>query len=141
MFLPFIKQDWAGTPSKGSLHSAGIDLFISIEAERFDLYPGRMVAFSTGLKLAIPEGYFGLLQSRSSAFRNGLWIHGVIDADYRGDIVLQIRNIGADVFTIEPGKSYAQLIILPFADMELQEVKELNETIRGEGGFGSSGNT
>jgi dUTP pyrophosphatase len=131
--------DWAKVPRLGTPGSAGIDLFISDLFIETELPPEGLMVIDTGLAFEIPEGYYGLIQSRSSAFIRGLMVEGVLDSDFRGSAKLLIRNIGNSPISIEPGKSYAQLIICPCEKISLEESAELSVTSRGYGGFGSTG--
>lgn len=97
----------------------------------------------TGLAMAIPEGYVGLIFARSGlATKHGLTpanCVGVIDSDYRGEIVVALVNLGAEDYVIQPGERIAQLVIVPCAQPSLVETEALTETDRGAGGFGSTG--
>jgi dUTP pyrophosphatase len=141
MELKFKKtEEWAKLPTKGTSDAAGIDLFISEGFAPMRLEPGHIVGIDTGIAVEIPNGHYGLIQSRSSSFKKGLWIHGVIDSDYRGSVLLQIRNVGYLDAALEPGKSYAQMIICPYQNIELVEANILSDTERGAGRLGSTGN-
>lgn len=135
-----LKEPWALAPVRGTPDSVGIDLFISKGFDKYVLPPNGLIAIDTGVAFELPKGTFGLIQPRSSAFRNGMMIHGIIDADYRGGVVLQIRNIGPLDLTIEGGKSYAQMLIIPFVSGNLDLSEKLTSTVRDTGGFGSTGN-
>lgn len=123
-----------------STWAAGIDIATN---ESKELYPDEVHLFKTGLKIAIPGGYFGLLASRSGlGIKRGLVIAqgiGVIDADYRGELMIPIRNVSDEDQYINSGDRIAQLIIIPHAVPDLVVVDSLEETKRGEGGFGSTG--
>lgn len=94
----------------------------------------------TGLSIEIPEGYYGLIRTRSSNGINGLQTHpGIIDSGYRGEILVIIYNHNDDIEYIKKGEKIAQLVILPKIIFELEEVNELSKTDRNEKGFGSSG--
>ena len=97
----------------------------------------------TGLAMAIPEGYVGLIFARSGlATKHGLTpanCVGVIDSDYRGEIVVALVNLGAEDYVIQPGERVAQLVIVPCAQPTLVETETLPQTQRGTGGFGSTG--
>lgn len=120
---------------------AGCDLHA---VERCCLAPGERAAVPTGLAAAIPDGWAGLVLPRSGlARRHGIGLvnsPGLIDAGYRGEIaVLVVNHDRVETFTIEPGDRIAQLVLVQHAAVEIVEVDELGETVRGEGGFGSSG--
>ena len=133
---------WAKNPTRGTGDSAGIDLYISdqFEPKLVILEPGRALVVDTGLAFELPSGTVGLLRPRSSAFKRGLTLNGTIDADYRGNVVLIIRNVSDKNVTLEAGKSYAQMIVVKYENLELIE-GELSDTSRGTNGFGSTGNT
>lgn len=129
-------------PVRGSEQAAGYDLCADIK-EAIILWPGQAVKVDTGLAAAIPEGYFGGVFARSGlSTKKGLRpanCTGVIDSDYRGPLMVPIYNDSDAVRTIEPGERIAQLIILPYLAVDFCEVEELDETERGENGFGSTG--
>ena len=97
----------------------------------------------TGLAMEIPEGYFGGIFARSGlSSKEGLRpanCVGVVDADYRGEVKVALHNDGDVVREIKPGQKVAQLVVVPFLSVEFDEVAELSETVRGVGGFGSTG--
>lgn len=127
-------------PTYQTEHAAGMDLRCH---EDFTLYPNERRLVGTGLRVAIPPGYEGQVRPRSGlALKRGLALvnsPGTIDADYRGEIGVILINHGADVVTFSAGDRIAQLVICPVARAELIVVEELEETERGEGGFGSTG--
>lgn len=111
-------------------------------AEDYDIYPGKNETIQTGVKLAIPKGYVGLLIPRSSTGSNGLILRntvGVIDADYRGYIMCRIRNTSGGNMFIQKYERFVQLLILPVPKLNTMVVDELPDTERGEDGFGASG--
>lgn len=116
---------------------AGLDLVAISKSQQYDI-----MTYKTGLSIEIPEGYVGLIYPRSSIFRTDLRLSnsvGVIDSGYRGEIILNF-NISIDDKNIyQIGDKIAQLIIIPYPQIEFEEVRELSETERGEAGFGSSG--
>ncbi|HVT12077.1 MAG TPA: dUTP diphosphatase [Fimbriimonadaceae bacterium] len=130
----------AAMPAYQTEHAAGMDLRC---AEDFTLYPNERRLIGTGLRMAIPPGYEGQVRPRSGlAYRHGISMvnsPGTIDADYRGEIGVILINHGADVVTFSAGDRIAQLVICPVARAELVVVESLEETERGEGGFGSTG--
>ncbi len=120
---------------------AGLDLYA---AEDITLAPFDRVLVPTGIAVAIPEGFAGFVQPRSGlAIRQGLSLvntPGLIDSHYRGEIKVICINLDASVpISISRGDKIAQLVIQPVVSAELVEVTELDETVRGEGGFGSTG--
>ena len=131
----------AKMPTYGSPYSAGADLY-SAEGE-ITLKPGESYLFHTGIATQIPVGYVGLVYARSGlACKKGLAPAnkvGVIDADYRGEIMVCLHNHSDKEQTVEAGERIAQMVIAPFLTVEYEETDELSETVRGEGGFGSTG--
>ena len=129
-------------PTYGSEYSAGADLYACLD-EPVTILPGEAYLFHTGLAMEIPEGYAGLVFARSGlATKKGLAPSnkvGVIDADYRGEIMVSLYNHSKEARTVEHGERIAQLVLTPFITADWNEVNELNETIRGTGGFGSTG--
>lgn len=123
-------------------HAAGMDLYASLETE-LQLMPGERALVPTGFALAIPEGYEAQVRPRSGlALRHGITLlnsPGTIDSDYRGEVSVIVINHGKDAFTIKPGDRIAQLVFSRFARVTLQEVTELDETLRSSGGFGHTG--
>lgn len=132
----FIKPNYA---TKGS---AGIDLYCANE-EDIIIGPNETKKIDTGLSLAIPEGYFGTVYPRSSTgVKKKLMLAntiGVIDSDYRGEIMVFFYNYGVQPQTIKKGDRLAQIVIQPYQQFEIELVDQLDETDRGEGGFGSTG--
>ena len=133
----------AVTPTRGSAKAAGWDLYACID-EPIWIQPHETVKIGTGIALAIPDGYYGAIYARSGlATKQGLRpanAVGVIDSDYRGEIIVALHNDSEDPQCVVPAERIAQLIICPYAFVyEWEEVDELDETDRGEGGFGSTG--
>ena len=130
------------TPRYMSEHAAGLDLAAAVEAP-VRLEPGRRVGIPTGLALEIPPGYEGQVRPRSGlALRSGITVlnaPGTIDADYRGEVVVLLVNLGAEPYTINSGDRIAQLVIAPVTRGDFEETKELSTTGRGDGGFGHTG--
>lgn len=122
--------------------SSGIDLKASIYAE-MTVDPGERILVPTGLKMAIPSGYECQIRPRSGlALKKGITVlntPGTIDASFRGEIGVIIINHSNDTFTINPGDRIAQAVFSKVEHVELEEVNELDETERGEGGFGHTG--
>ncbi len=129
-------------PSYGSQHAAGADLYALTEGT-LTVKPNETVFVHTGLALEIPDGYVGLIYARSGlACKRGLAPAnkvGVIDSDYRGEIVVALHNHSDEAQTVENGERVAQLVIMPYLTADLTEVDELSDTERGAGGFGSTG--
>lgn len=143
MKLNFKKLDKRATvPTYGSEFAAGADLRAILDSPII-IEPNETVFLRTGIAVAIPEGYVGLIYARSGiACKRGLAPAnktGVIDADYRGEIVVALHNHGTAEQTVEPNERIAQIVITPFIHCEYEEVDVLDETVRGEGGFGSTG--
>jgi dUTP pyrophosphatase len=128
----------ARLPSRGSARAAGLDL---CAIERVTLAPGARAAVRTGLAVAIPEGFYGRVAPRSGlAVRHGIDVlAGVVDSDYRGEILCALVNHGTEAFEIEPGARVAQLVVEAIATPEPAWANDLEETERGAGGFGSTG--
>ena len=129
-------------PSYATEFSAGADLCAAV-SEPFTVKPHETAKVPTGLSFEIPEGLAGLVFARSGlASKRGLAPAnkvGVIDSDYRGEILVALHNHGTVSQTIEPGERIAQLVILPVFAAEYAEADELSDTARGSGGFGSTG--
>ena len=129
-------------PTYGSAYAAGADLY-ALTDEEIVFAPGETKLIKTGLAMEIPEGYAGLIYARSGlASKRGLAPAnkvGVIDADYRGEIMVALHNHSSVEQKIAPKERIAQLVVAPFLKAEFEECETLNETVRGEGGFGSTG--
>ena len=129
-------------PTYGSEFSAGADLYACIE-EGITILPNETKLIKTGLSLEIPEGYAGLIYARSGlASKKGLAPAnkvGVVDADYRGEVMVALHNHSEAAASVEPKERIAQLVIAPFLKADFNEVDELTDTVRGSGGFGSTG--
>lgn len=136
-------DDRAIVPTYGSEFSAGADLYAVLDDE-IVIKPGETVLVRTGIAMEIPIGYAGLIYARSGlATKMGLAPAnkvGVIDADYRGEIMVSLYNQSSSNRTISNGERIAQLVITPFYKASFEEVSILSETVRGAGGFGSTGN-
>lgn len=132
----------AELPTLGSEFAAGGDLRACLDAP-VTIAPGETVKVGTGLAMEIPVGYAGLIYGRSGlASKRGLAPAnkvGVVDADYRGEIIVALHNHGLTAQTVEHGERIAQLVITPFLAVSYEQADELTETVRGEGGFGSTG--
>lgn len=135
-------KDEAVIPTYGSTFAAGADLYACMD-EPMTINPGETQFVKTGIALEIPEGYAGLIYARSGlACKQGLAPAnkvGVVDADYRGEIMVALHNHSNESKTIEPKERIAQLVITPFLAANFTEVDTLSDTVRGEDGFGSTG--
>ena len=134
MMVPGGKVPVQATPG-----SAAYDLFA--RAVRFNSET-RTLECDLGVRVEIPEGWCGLLLPRSSVLRHGLMMAnsvGLIDSDYRGECFVALHNDSNEERTVRHGDRVAQLVLLPFLPMEFEQVDTLPETVRGEGGFGSTG--
>lgn len=129
-------------PSRATEHAAGFDLRAAVD-EPLVLQPGGRALVPTGLSIAIPAGYEGQVRPRSGlAIHHGIGLlnsPGTIDADYRGEVKVILINHGSEPFTIARGDRIAQLVIASLVECDLVLTAELSDTTRGEGGFGSSG--
>jgi len=132
----------ATLPAFGSAYAAGADLCACIE-EPWAFQPGETRLVPTGLAMEIPPGYAGLIYARSGlASKRGLAPAnkvGVVDADYRGEVMVALHNHGALAQEIAPGERIAQLVVAPFLTVRYEWAGELEDTVRGAGGFGSTG--
>lgn len=132
----------AQLPAFGSEWAAGADLRVCLDGP-VTIAPGQTVLLHTGLALEIPAGYAGLVYARSGlATKRGLAPAnkvGVVDADYRGELMVALHNHGGEPQTIGHGERVAQLVVTPFLPARYEEADELSETVRGAGGFGSTG--
>lgn len=134
--------DTAKIPTRGSEYAAGYDLYADT-TDYLTIYPHQTVKIGTGLAIEIPNGYFGAIFPRSGlSTKKGLRpanTPGCCDSDYRGEYIVALHNDLDLPQTIEPGERIAQLVVIPFLSVYFEEVSELSETTRGEGGFGSTG--
>jgi len=121
--------------------SSGMDLMANVE-QTVKILPGEKKIISTGIMVAIPEQYEIQIRPRSGlAAKNGISVlntPGTIDSDYRGEIKIILINLGKDIFEIKKNDRIAQMIVCPIIKVELEEVENLPETVRGKGGFGST---
>lgn len=129
-------------PTYATAQSAGMDLTAALE-EAIEMGPGERALIPTGVSIALPPGYEAQIRPRSGlAVKHGVTVlntPGTIDADYRGEIKVVLINHGQEDFTVERGMRIAQMVIARHANVTWKVVKTLNETERGEGGFGSTG--
>ncbi len=132
----------AKLPAYGSEYAAGADLFACIEGE-ITIAPHRTVMVPTGLAMELPVGYAGFIYARSGlASKKGLAPAnkvGVVDCDYRGEVKVALHNHGEVPQEISAGERIAQLVVAPYVTAQFDEAGELSATVRGEGGFGSTG--
>ena len=135
-------NDKAVIPTYGSEYAAGADLYACMDGA-VTIAPHTTVMLHTGLAMEIPAGYAGLIYPRSGmaskrhlAPANKV---GVVDPDYRGEFMIAMHNHSGEPQTVEPGERIAQLVITPFITAEFEVADELSDTVRGVGGFGSSG--
>ena len=135
-------NDLAKMPSRGSSDAAGYDLYAATDYI-IDIAPHSTVKIGTGLSFELPSGTFAAIFPRSGiATKRGLRpanCVGVCDSDYRGEYIVALHNDTDELQSIDPGERIAQMILLPFIEMNFEEVDELSDTNRGGGGFGSSG--
>ena len=133
-------KDSAKLPAYGSLSSAGADLYA---AEGAEIPAGETRFIPTGIAIELPAGTVGLIYARSGlACKQDLAPAnkvGVVDCDYRGEIIVALHNHGKETRTVCAGDRIAQLVVTPYYTAEFCEEKELSQTVRGEGGFGSTG--
>ena len=129
-------------PHYATSHSAGMDLMAAIDKD-LTLKKGQRILVPTGIAIALPDGHEAQIRPRSGlAFKNGITVlntPGTIDADYRGEIAVILINLGDEDFTISRGMRIAQMIIAPYIQAEMDLVEDLDSTVRGKGGFGSTG--
>ena len=132
----------ATIPTYGSAAAAGADLYACLEKE-VTIPAGKTVFIPTGLAMEIPSGCAGLIYARSSmGTKRGLAPAnkvGVIDSDYRGEVMVTLHNHSQDDQTVQPGERVAQLVITPVFTPGFEETDDLTDTVRGIGGFGSTG--
>ena len=133
----------AKIPTRGSQFSAGFDLYALLESESISIKAHETVKIGTGLSFAIPQGWFGAIFARSGlATKEGLRpanCVGVVDSDYRGEIIIALHNDSDEIRIVKNGDRVAQMIIMPFLEADLEISESLPETVRGDCGFGSTG--
>lgn len=129
-------------PAYGSAGAAAVDFLAAVDAP-VNVAPGARVLIPTGLAVALPAGYELQVRPRSGlALKNGILVAnspGTVDEDYRGEIKIILLNAGAEPFTVERGMRIAQGVLAPVTRIAWAEVETLDETARGQGGFGSTG--
>lgn len=135
-------NDNAIIPTYGSQFSAGADLY-ACNSEKIVIPAHKTVLVPTGIAIEIPEGYAGLIYARSGiASKRGLAPAnkvGVVDSDYRGEVMVALHNHSELDAKIDVNERIAQLVVTPFLKVQFEERDELTDTVRGEGGFGSTG--
>jgi len=136
--------DGLALPAYETAHAAGMDLRAAVaEDEPVTLKPGARALIPTGLSMALPEGFEAQVRPRSGlAAKHGvtcLNTPGTIDADYRGEVKVILINLGQDPFVIKRGERIAQMVIAPVTQARWDLVDALPDSVRGEGGFGSTG--
>ena len=135
-------NDDIALPRYETAQSAGLDLAAAVAAAVV-LAPGGRAAIPTGLAIALPLGYEAQIRPRSGlAARNGVTVlnaPGTVDADYRGEIKVVLANLGHEPFAVERGMRIAQMVVAPVTQARWRETDALGETVRGAGGFGSTG--
>ena len=135
-------SETAKLPERGSAFAAGYDLFADLQ-ETIEIKPHETYMINTGVAMEIPEGYWGGVFARSGlSAKEGLRpanCVGVVDADYRGPVCVALYNDSEVVRKVAPQQKIAQLVVVPFLAVEFEEVAELSDTVRGAGGFGSTG--
>ncbi len=140
--LPVINNSPYELPAYATISSAGLDLKAVLD-QPLILQPLERKIIGTGLKIALPEGYEAQVRPRSGlAARHGITVlnaPGTIDADYRGEIGVILVNLSNEAFEIVPGERIAQLVVAQYTQVDWQLTETLDDTDRGEGGFGSTG--
>jgi len=127
----------AKLPSYGHKGDAGLDLFSCAD---YVLGAGEVKAIQTGIKVAIPRGYVGLIWDKSGISLKGVHkLAGVVDAGYRGEVQVVMINLRNAPYEIKKGMKIAQMLIQPISEVEVIEAEDLDDTLRGEDGFGSTG--
>ncbi len=136
-----LRED-AVIPAYGTAFAAGADLYACLD-EPLTIAPGETKMVHIGVAMELPEGYVGLIYARSGlATKRGLAPAnkvGVIDSDYRGELMVSLHNHSTAPQTVEPGERVAQLVVAPYITADFEEADELSDTVRGAGGFGSTG--
>lgn len=138
--LKLLKEN-AIIPTYGSTYSAGADLYAAID-EEITIKPNETAFIGTGIAFEIPNGFVGLVYARSSlGCKKGLAPSnkvGVIDSDYRGELIVALHNHSQETHVINPNDRIAQIVFTPYLKGNFQVVNDLNDTTRGNGGFGST---
>lgn len=133
----------AKEPTRGSAAAAGYDLYSLDSDNTIEIAPHTTVKVGTGIAIALPSNTFGAIFARSGlATKQGLRpanCVGVVDSDYRGEVIVALHNDTDQIQTIASGDRIAQLVVIPYLGVQFKEVEELDDTARGDGGFGSTG--
>lgn len=143
--VKFVKlSDTAKTPTRGSEKAAGYDLYANFEvADVCHIHPHSIEMIQTGIAMELPENTYGAIYARSGlATKHHLRpanCVGVIDEDYRGEIIVALHNDSPFTQEVRKGDRIAQLVVVPYVSVEFEEVDKLSNTERGTGGFGSTG--
>ena len=128
-------------PKYMSEHASGMDIYAAVE-EAVEILPKEIKLIPTGISISVPVGYEAQIRPRSGlALKNGISLvntPGTIDADYRGEVKIIMINLGREKFTINRGERIAQMAISPVVKAGILEVEDLDNTVRNEGGFGST---
>lgn len=132
----------AHVPEYATPGAAGMDIYACMDSE-IEIKPQTTAMIPTGIAISIPEGFAALIYARSGlatkygiALSNGV---GVIDSDYRGEVKIGLVNLSKETYTVFPGDRIAQMVITPVARAKINLVDRLDDTVRGSGGFGSTG--
>lgn len=137
-----VLNELAKVPTRGSEYAAGYDLYAATD-EPMNILAHTTQLVKTGLAFELPDGYFGAIFARSGlASKKGLRpanCVGVVDSDYRGEVMVALHNDTDNDVAIDANERIAQLVLMPYVNMTFEEVEELDTTTRGEGGFGSTG--
>ena len=142
MKVKIVKSSGVELPAYATAFSAGMDLKADI-ASPIEIGALERVMIPTGIRIELPEGYEAQIRPRSGlAAKHGITVAnapGTIDADYRGEIKVILVNLSKESFTINPGERIAQMVVAKYETVEWEEVETLEQSVRGEGGFGSTG--
>lgn len=137
IMIDVMLDEGAYMPDRAHEPDAGVDLFSPIKVT---VYPGESVVIDTGVHMAIPYGWAGLLVSKSGMnVKHGILSTGLVDAGYTGSIRVKLYNHGHEAYTVEEGDKISQIMILPVLLCGFSQVEALGETERADGGFGSTG--
>ncbi len=140
--LSVVREQGVALPEYATIGSAGMDIHAMLD-EVVTLHPGERRLIPTGLKIELPEGFEAQVRPRSGlALKYGVTVlntPGTIDSDYRGEIGVVLINLGQEDFEIKNGDRIAQMVVAPFAQVKWNEVLILDNTVRGEGGYGHTG--
>lgn len=132
----------AAVPCRATEGSAGLDLCACTDGP-LTINPGERLTVPTGIAVGVPAGYASFVFARSGlGIRRGICLSngvGVIDSDYTGELQVGLINLGTQAYTIQPGERIAQLVVMPVCMLQPTLTEELDETQRGDGGFGSTG--